>query len=46
MRIPLERDIGEGIARGKTLLQIRPEFQPRFNEMLAQIMDVQAVGVP
>lgn len=46
MRIPLEREIGEGIARGKTLLQIRPEFQPRYNEMLAQIMDVQAVGVP
>jgi MinD superfamily P-loop ATPase len=46
MRIPLEREIGEGIARGKTLTQIRPEYKTRFNEMLAQIVVIQAAEVP
>jgi MinD superfamily P-loop ATPase len=39
MRIPLDRDIGAGIAQGKTLIDIRPEYQTRFQEMFAQIRD-------
>ena len=37
MRIPLERQIGEGIAQGKSLIEIRPEYRERFQEMFAQI---------
>lgn len=37
MRIPLERIIGAGIARGKPLIEIQPAYQVRFQEMFAQI---------
>jgi MinD superfamily P-loop ATPase len=37
MRIPLDREIGAGIARGKPLIQIRPSYQTRFQAMYAQI---------
>lgn len=37
MRIPMERQIAEGIAQGQTLVEIKPEFIPAFSEMLAQI---------
>lgn len=37
MRIPLNREIGAGIAQGKTLIEIRPEYQARFQEMYARI---------
>ena len=37
MRIPLKREIGAGIAQGKTLIQIRPKYQSRFQEMFAKI---------
>jgi MinD superfamily P-loop ATPase len=37
MRIPLEREIGAGIAQGKTLVEIQPEYQARFQEMYARI---------
>ena len=37
MRIPLEREIGAGIAQGKTLIEIQPENQTRFQEMYAWI---------
>ena len=37
MRIPLDREIGEGIAQGKPLVAIRPEYEARFREMYAQI---------
>ena len=40
MRIPLEREIGEGIARGKTLVEIRPEYVERFREMYARIEEL------
>ncbi len=39
MRIPLDRNIGTGIAQGKTLIQIQPEYQDDFQEMFAQIRD-------
>ncbi|MEW6717470.1 MAG: ATP-binding protein [Chloroflexota bacterium] len=37
MRIPLEREIGAGVAQGKSLVEIRPEYRARFQEMFAQI---------
>ncbi len=40
MRIPFERQIGEGIAQGKSLLEIRPDYAPRFREMLNTITQI------
>ena len=37
MRIPFERAIAEGIAQGRTLVEIRPEYAPRFRTLLQQI---------
>ena len=37
MRIPLEREIGAGIAQGRTLVEIRPEYQTYFQKMYARI---------
>jgi MinD superfamily P-loop ATPase len=37
MRIPLERKIGEGIARGKSLIDIYPEFREPFHLLYTQI---------
>jgi MinD superfamily P-loop ATPase len=39
MRIPLERKIGEGIAQGKSLIEIQPEYRKYFRQMYAQIQD-------
>ena len=37
MRVPFDRAIAEGIARGKTLQEIRPEFGPLLKELFARI---------
>jgi MinD superfamily P-loop ATPase len=37
MRIPLDREIATGIAQGKALIEIQPEYQARFQEMYARI---------
>ncbi len=37
MRIPFERAIAEGIARGRTLIDIHPEYASQLREMVAQI---------
>ncbi len=37
MRIPLDREIGAGIAQGQPLIEIRPEYEARFQEMFAAI---------
>ena len=37
MRIPLEREIGEGIARGRSLIEIRPEYEEQFRQLYARI---------
>jgi MinD superfamily P-loop ATPase len=37
MRITLERVIGEGLARGKSLIEILPEYQGHFRHLYAQI---------
>jgi len=39
MRIPLDREIGAGIAQGKTLIDIRPAYKFRLQEMYKQIRD-------
>ena len=37
MRIPLEREIGEGLARGEPLVTIRPDYAVRFRELYQHI---------
>lgn len=39
MHIPLDREIGAGIAQGKTLIEIRPAYKSSFQEMYLQIRD-------
>jgi MinD superfamily P-loop ATPase len=46
MRIPLEREIGAGIAQGKTLIEIRPEYKALFQEMFVQIEANCAAEIP
>lgn len=44
LRIPYEREIAEGIAQGKTLVEIHPETIPLFKRLFIRIMsEVQAV---
>jgi MinD superfamily P-loop ATPase len=38
MRIPMDRQVAEGIAQGHTLVEIRPELAPALHEMLEQIV--------
>jgi len=38
MRVPFERTIAEGIAQGKNLVEIHPEYRERFREVYAQIL--------
>ena len=38
MRIPMDRQIAEGIAQGHSLVEIKPELGPAFSEMLTQIV--------
>jgi len=38
LRIPFERAIAEGIALGRTLVEIRPEYELRFRAMYQQIL--------
>ena len=40
MQIPLERQIGTGIAQGKTLLEIKPEYEIKFQELFTKIQDL------
>jgi MinD superfamily P-loop ATPase len=37
IRIPMDRQVAEGIAKGRTLVEIRPKLGPALREMLAQI---------
>ena len=37
MRIPFERAIAEGVAQGKPLVDIHPEYMAQFQQMLMQI---------
>lgn len=38
MRIPLERQIGEGIAQGRLLIDIQPAYQEEFQLLYTQIL--------
>ena len=40
MRIPLDREIGQGIAQGKPLVDIRPECADRFRDLYQRIQDI------
>jgi MinD superfamily P-loop ATPase len=40
MRIPLDQEIGQGIAQGKPLVDIRPEYADRFRYVCRQIQDI------
>ncbi len=44
MRIPLERKIGQGIAQGKSLLEIKPEYEKYFQQLYLQIREAFASG--
>ncbi len=44
MRIPFERAIAEGVAQGRPLVEIHPEYVARFQEMFAQIEILSAKG--
>jgi len=45
MRIPFERKIGEGIAQGKTLVEIHPEYLNEFQNLYEKIQALSPVGV-
>ncbi len=38
LRIPFERAIAEGVAQGKTLVDIHPEYGDRFRQMFVQLV--------
>jgi len=43
MQIPLEREIGQGIAQGKSLLEIKPEYENRFLQLHLQIIEALSI---
>jgi MinD superfamily P-loop ATPase len=44
LRIPFEREIAEGIAQGKTLVEIHPKTIPLFKRLFIQIISVVQPG--
>jgi MinD superfamily P-loop ATPase len=40
LRVPMERAIAEGVARGKTLVDIHPEYVERFRELYLHIASI------
>jgi MinD superfamily P-loop ATPase len=44
MRVPLEREIAEGIAQGKTLVEIHPDTIPSFRRLFFQIVSAVQTG--
>jgi MinD superfamily P-loop ATPase len=44
LRIPLERAIGEGIAQGRSLLDIHPEYETVLRALYAEIAELAAGG--
>ncbi len=43
MQIPLERKIGQGLAQGKSLLEIKPEYENRFLQLYLQIIEALSI---
>jgi MinD superfamily P-loop ATPase len=46
LRIPFEREIAEGIAQGKTLVEIHPETMLLFKRLFSQIISTVRLGEP
>ncbi len=46
LRIPFSRKIAEGIARGKTLVELHPAYRELFREMIRKIGSLALVGRP
>jgi len=46
LRIPFEREIAEGIAQGKTLVEIHPETRLWFKRLFIQIISAVQLGEP
>jgi MinD superfamily P-loop ATPase len=44
MRVPFERAVAEGIAQGKTLVEIRPDTIPLFKQLFIQINSEMQAG--
>lgn len=44
LRVPFDRSIAEGIARGATLLDVHPEYAPRLRQLLSCIRETVAPG--
>jgi MinD superfamily P-loop ATPase len=44
LRIPFDRRVGEGIARGKTLVEIRPDYREGLIQVYAHIQQTVAVS--
>jgi MinD superfamily P-loop ATPase len=40
MRIPFEKEIAEGTAAGKPLIDIHPEFSEKFTDLYQQICSI------
>jgi MinD superfamily P-loop ATPase len=45
MRIPFEREIAEGIAQGKALVEIRPEMIPLFKQLFLEINSIRTGSI-
>jgi MinD superfamily P-loop ATPase len=46
MRIPFERAIAEGVAKGKTLMDIHPQYFGRFRQLLRQLAALLSPTMP
>lgn len=44
LRIPFEREIAEGIAQGRTLVEIRPEFRQHLRQLWVRLRNEQSNG--
>jgi MinD superfamily P-loop ATPase len=45
MHIPLEREIGAAIARGQSLIAVRPEYRERFRDLYRRIQELAGEAV-
>ena len=40
MKIPFDRELATGLARGETIIQIRPDYKQKFQEMYFQVKEI------
>ena len=43
MQIPLERSIAQGLAQGKSLLEIKPEYKEQLQQLYLQIVEIPSI---